>query len=121
MLSNGLAYGGGDDNGDRFNEITNKNFSKSDFSDDDELNDAKIGLFIFTQYCGPGERVWKSIPKQGNLLSTNTYANIDVCCKQHDECPNYISIDSDYDRYPGLPRRQQIFSRFSLNNRTNEQ
>lgn len=112
VLSSGLAY---DDS--RWNDIENvTNTSKSGFDriDANMINDEKIGLFIFTQYCGPGERVWRSVSDSGDVKfpSTNTYADIDVCCKQHDECPNYISGDSDYDRYMGLTRRPQIFSRF---------
>lgn len=110
LMSGGLAY---DDN--RWNEIDKiANISKSSdvvgHADDTMNNNNKIGLFIFTQYCGPGDRVW-NVAGQGKLPSKKTYAQIDVCCKQHDECPNYISGDSDYDRYTGLPHRQQAFSR----------
>ncbi|KAG4071262.1 hypothetical protein HA402_003966 [Bradysia odoriphaga] len=110
FISNGSAY---DDNS--WNEIARMvNISESDFDqvvDGGPLTDGKIGLFLFTQYCGPGERVWKSISGSGKRPSTSTYADIDVCCKQHDECPNYISSDGDYEKYAGLPHRSQIFTR----------
>lgn len=114
FISNGSAY-----NDNRWNEIARlANVSQSDFDkiagglDEGPLNDGKIGIFLFTQYCGPGERVWKSISGPGKVPpKAATYADIDVCCKQHDECPNYISSDGDYSRYPGLPRKSQIFSR----------
>lgn len=114
LISSGLAYD--DQHG---NEINNRdtNISRSEFDQtDDTLYSEKIGLFVFTQYCGPGERVWKSISRQGKLPAMNTYADLDVCCKQHDECPNYIVGDGDYVRYPGLPRRPQLFSRLNKKN-----
>ncbi len=119
LVASGLAHG----NETKWNDIsstvvvTNNNISKSEFDridddyDDDTLYNQKAGLFVFTQYCGPGERVWKSAGGQGKFPSATTYADIDVCCKQHDECPNYISTDSDYQRYAGLPHRQQLWSR----------
>lgn len=101
-MSSGLAYD------EHWNEIIKlTNISASDFKQNDALNNEKVGLFVFTQYCGPGERIWKTVSGHGKY----TYADIDVCCKQHDECPNYILSDRDYDRYSGLPRRNQIFAR----------
>lgn len=109
FITNGSAY---DDNRNEITEVANMSESEYyRFAGGAPVNDGKIGLFVFTQYCGPGERVWKAIPGTAKLPSASTYANIDVCCKQHDECPNYVSSDGDYDRYPGLPRKSQIFSR----------
>lgn len=115
LIAYGLAY---DDN--RWNDINQiTNISKSEFDRNDMSNDEKIGLFVFTQYCGPGDRVWKAISGYGKLPSSNMYADLDVCCKRHDECPNYITDDSDYERYIGLPRRPQIFSRLNKNEKKN--
>lgn len=111
LVASELAY----DQHDKWNEIYKlTNISRSEFKQNDVLNNEKIGLFIFTQYCGPGERIWKNIYGQGKLPSSNTYADIDVCCKRHDECPNYISSDSDYDKFNGLPKRPQLFARLGI-------
>lgn len=105
LMSSGLTYD------EHWNEIIKlRNISTSEFKQNDVLNNEKIGLFLFTQYCGPGERIWKTVSGQGKY----TYADIDVCCKQHDECPNYILSDSDYNKYNGLPRRNQIFARLII-------
>jgi len=97
----------------RWNEIKQipSNVSESDDQSDVLYNEKIGGLFVFTQYCGPGERVWKAFPGAGKIPSRDTYAGIDACCKRHDECPNYISSDSDFARYPGLPQRPLPFSR----------
>ncbi|KAJ6633747.1 Phospholipase A2 [Pseudolycoriella hygida] len=106
LISVALAY---DDNS--WNEIHKfTNITQSEFDRSDMMNNQKIGLFVFTQYCGPGERVWRS-SGQERKPSSNMYADIDVCCKQHDGCPNYVSSSSDYDRYVGLPQKSQLFSR----------
>lgn len=111
LISSGLCEVAYDEH-NQWNEISKlMNISISEFKQADTLNNEKIGLFVFTQYCGPGERVWKSISGQSKLPSTTTYADIDVCCKQHDECPNYIVSDSDYNKYAGLSRRSLIFAR----------
>lgn len=104
------------DENNRLNEIYKlTNFSENQFEQNSELNNEKIGLFVFTQYCGPGERIWKTISGQEKLPNpVNTYADIDVCCKRHDECPNYIVSSSDYERYVGLPQRSQLFARYSF-------
>lgn len=106
-MSSGLAYE--DYHWNEIDKITN--ISKSAFDQNVTLDEERIGLFVFTQYCGPGERVWKARNGQGKIPSSTTYADLDICCKQHDECPNYISSDSDYERYIGLPHRPQAFSR----------
>lgn len=40
-----------------------------------------------------------------------TYAQLDGCCRQHDNCPNYITELGHYDLYPGLEHRNQYFAR----------
>lgn len=112
-----LSKGNGEESdvGNEWNDINNKAGSSSNFSaigdDDDNMLNEKIGLFVHTQYCGPGERVWKSRSSRAKIHSPATYAKIDVCCKNHDECPNYISSESDYSKYTGLPHKQQLWSR----------
>lgn len=76
----------------------------------DDTNPAynsRIGVFLFTRYCGPGSRLWNKIFKNDK----KTYAEIDSCCQMHDECPNYVENAEDYTNYPGLEYRPQFFSR----------
>lgn len=76
----------------------------------DDANPAynsRIGIFLFTRYCGPGSRLWNKIFNQDK----KTYAEIDGCCQMHDECPNYVENFNDYYNYPGLEYRPQFFSR----------
>lgn len=81
-------------------------------SDDIESGDAilnsRIGIFIFTRFCGPGARFLNRILKKDE----RTYARIDSCCQKHDECPDYVTQPEDYKRYPQLDHRPQFFSRF---------
>lgn len=79
------------------------------------INGQKIGLFLFTQYCGPGDRVWRRLPQShqwNNGRNGRTYREIDACCKQHDECPNYIENAGQHSKYPGLSIKPQMFARY---------
>lgn len=80
---------------------------------DDEveiLQNGRLGLFLFTRYCGPGARIWEKIFKNSN--TGRTYQDIDVCCKVHDNCPNFVGQEAHYQQYPGLQIRPQFFSRW---------
>lgn len=89
----------------RFKEFQSRS---GDFESRDAMINGRIGIFIFTRYCGPGARFLNRIPKNDK----RTYASIDHCCRLHDECPDYVSRPEDYERYPELERRPQLFSRF---------
>lgn len=69
--------------------------------------DSRIGLFLFTRYCGPGSRIWKKFFPNGD----RSYSDVDQCCKMHDECPNFVEKEEHYNQYPGLEIRPQFFSR----------
>lgn len=71
----------------------------------------KLGLFLFTKYCGPGDRDWKNIPNHGNRRTPRSYRGIDACCKAHDGCENYIDNSSQYNKFPGLSIKSQLFAR----------
>lgn len=74
----------------------------------DAMINSRIGVFLFTRYCGPGARFLNRIFK----TDERTYSNIDNCCRMHDECPDYVLQSKDYERYPNLDVRPQFFSRF---------
>lgn len=76
----------------------------------DAMINSRIGVFLFTRYCGPGARLLNKIFK----TDERTYSNIDNCCRLHDECPDYVLQPHDYERYPNLDVRPQFFSRFVL-------
>lgn len=70
--------------------------------------DSRIGLFLFTRYCGPGSRIrQKFFPNE-----QRSYNDIDQCCKMHDDCPNFVEKEEHYNQYPGLEIRPQFFSRY---------
>lgn len=75
--------------------------------DSNPMYNSRIGMFLFTRYCGPGSRLWNKIFRNDK----RTYAEIDSCCKMHDECPHYVEKLEDYYNYPGLDYRPQFFSR----------
>lgn len=76
----------------------------------DAMINSRIGVFLFTRYCGPGARLLNKIFK----TDERTYSNIDNCCRLHDECPDYVLQPHDYERYPDLDVRPQFFSRSVL-------
>lgn len=78
------------------------------YNGDTVVYDSRLGLFLFTRYCGPGARIWQKIFPNGE----RTYSDIDRCCKMHDSCPNFVEKKEHYDQYPGLEIRSQFFSRF---------
>lgn len=88
----------------RFNEFQSRN---GGFESRDAVINSRIGIFLFTRYCGPGARFLNKIFK----TDERTYAKIDNCCRMHDECPEYVLRSDDYKRYPGLDVRPQFFSR----------
>lgn len=88
----------------RFNEFQSRN---GGFESRDAVINSRIGIFLFTRYCGPGARFLNKIFK----TDERTYAKIDNCCRMHDECPDYVLRSDDYKRYPGLDVRPQFFSR----------
>ncbi|XP_062560384.1 uncharacterized protein LOC134224815 [Armigeres subalbatus] len=61
---------------------------------------------VLTNFCGPGN--WSI---NGEVTQNPYFHKIDLCCKEHDECPDYIVNRGDYERYPGLPYKAQIFTR----------
>lgn len=75
----------------------------------DAMINSRIGVFLFTRYCGPGARLLNRFFK----TDERTYSNIDNCCRKHDECPHYVLHEHDYQRYPELDIRPQFFSRFA--------
>lgn len=75
---------------------------------EETLHNIRTTVLFFTQYCGPGARLWNRIFKSDE----RTYMDVDYCCKKHDECPHYVEKFDDYYRYPGLEYRPQFFSRF---------
>lgn len=88
----------------QFNEFQ----SRDDYTDSrDSMINGRIGVLLFTRFCGPGARLLNKIFK----TDERTYADIDVCCRMHDECPHYVSDSDDYKQYPGLEQRPQFFSR----------
>lgn len=85
--------------------------SKQDGLDDQLKNEAinydgRIGLFLFTRYCGPGSRLWRKF-----FPGERSYGEIDRCCQMHDDCPNFVEKREHYIQYPGLEFRPQYFSR----------
>lgn len=85
--------------------ITRNGFDEQ-FKDESMSFDGRIGLFLFTRYCGPGARIWKTF-----FPGERSYTDIDLCCKMHDECPNFVEKREHYSSYPGLEFRPQYFSR----------
>lgn len=78
------------------------------FETRDAMMNGRLGVLLFTRFCGPGARLLNQFFKSDQ----RTFANIDVCCQMHDECPNYVNRANDYRKYPGLEQRPQIFSRY---------
>lgn len=73
----------------------------------EETINSRIGLFLFTRFCGPSGKLLNKIFK----TDERTYTQIDACCRFHDECPEYVNTYGDYQNYPGLEHRRQFFSR----------
>lgn len=84
-------------------------------ANDYNISNRVLDIFYFSRYCGPGERVWggrntvAATPANAKRIS---YADLDECCRHHDECPNYIRDPEHYSFFPGLEYRNQYFSRF---------
>lgn len=89
----------------KFNEFQS---GSGNFESRDAMINSRIGVFLFTRYCGPGARLLDKIFKTDD----RTYSSIDSCCRLHDECPDYVLQPNDYERYPELDIRPQFFSRF---------
>lgn len=81
------------------------------YNDEENMYNPKIGLFLFTKYCGPGDRDWKNIPLHSNQRDLRSYRDIDACCKAHDGCQNYVENSSEFEKFPGLPPKAQLFAR----------
>lgn len=97
--------------------MANANYSNGFLAEANDYNISNrvVDIFLFTQYCGPSERIWKTVsrPFTGvQQLERVTYADLDVCCRQHDSCPNYIQNKEQYNQYPGLDFRNQYFARY---------
>lgn len=89
----------------RFNEFQHQN---NEIESRDAINNARIGIFIFTRYCGPGARFLNRILNKDE----RTYTSIDNCCRAHDECPDFVTnFPDDYKNYPELDYRPQLFTR----------
>lgn len=89
----------------KFSEFQHKN---NEIESRDAISNARIGIFIFTRYCGPGARFLNRILSKDE----RTYANIDSCCRAHDECPDFVTnFPEDYENYPELDYRPQLFTR----------
>lgn len=89
----------------RFSEFQHQN---NEIESRDAISNARIGIFIFTRYCGPGARFLNRILNKDE----RTYASIDKCCREHDECPNFVTnFPEDYKNYPELDYRPQLFTR----------
>lgn len=88
----------------RFTEFQhNDNYEESR----EEAINSRIGVLLFTRFCGPGGKLLNTIFK----TDERTYSRIDACCRLHDECPEYVNAVNDYRQYPGLEVRPQFFSR----------
>lgn len=61
---------------------------------------------VLTNFCGPGN--WSI---NGEVTQNPYFNQIDQCCKKHDECPHCIVHRKDYERYPSLPYKPQLFTR----------
>lgn len=107
---------------DELNIDNNFNVTTLDFDQlvqfNNDSNQQRFDLFLFTQYCGPGERVWK---RTNTKISQPriSYADLDVCCKEHDGCPNYLGSGQDHVNFPGLTYKNQYFARLVLHNNNN--
>ncbi|XP_058827451.1 uncharacterized protein LOC131687384 [Topomyia yanbarensis] len=64
------------------------------------------GVKALTNFCGPGN--WST---NGEVTQNPYFTRIDQCCKSHDECPVYIVERKDYENFPGLPYKPQLFTR----------
>lgn len=105
-------------------------------ANDYNISNRVVDIFFFTQYCGPNSRLAQRVgpadggkrrrrkKKGGSRKKTEeeeddvgrgaarvTYAELDVCCRQHDNCANYITEAKHYELYPGLEHRNQYFAR----------
>lgn len=89
----------------KFNEFQKRS---GNLESHDAMINSRIGLFLFTRYCGPGARLLNRIFK----TDERTYTNIDHCCRMHDDCPDFVLQSYDYERYPELDIRPQFYSRF---------
>lgn len=89
----------------RFTEFQREN---GEIESREAISNARIGIFIFTRYCGPGARFLNRIFNNDD----RTYASIDKCCREHDECPDFVTQPEDYQNYPDLDYRPQLFSRY---------
>lgn len=83
-------------------------------ANDYNISNRVLDIFYFSRYCGPGERVWggRIAAAGGGNAKRISYADLDECCRQHDECPNYIRDPEQYAAFPGLEYRNQYFSRW---------
>lgn len=69
----------------KFNEFQNRS---EHIESRDAMINSRIGVFLFTRYCGPGARILNRIFK----TDERTYTSIDTCCRLHDECPGIFEI-----------------------------
>lgn len=79
--------------------------------DNESYHDAvkpSSAMRVLTNFCGPGN--WSI---DGEVTQNPYFQDIDLCCKKHDECPDYIVKRKDYERFPGLPYKPQIFTRWT--------
>lgn len=81
-------------------------------ANDYNITNRVVDIFLFTQYCGPSNRIFS--PFMRRQTQQVTYEDLDVCCHQHDNCENYILGNDDYTKYPGLPHKNQFFARYKL-------
>lgn len=83
-------------------------------ANDYNISNRVLDIFYFSRYCGPGDRVWGGRSAAGGNSERISYADLDECCRQHDECPNYIRDPEQYGQFPGLEYRNQYFSRYEI-------
>lgn len=100
------------------------NYSKEFLAaaNDYNITNRVLDIFFNTQYCGPGS-VSRGYVKHSSSrddarqMGRLTYADLDSCCKMHDECPKYITRYEDYASFPGLEYRSQYFTRCDPKNK----